>query len=169
VETAWKIVHRAAANHMAKRPAQAYRRGMVVAQQPVLVGVFWYVLIAFSPLVLLWLVLRVLPLLDAIRDRRAARRRSTGPQGYPVERLAADLRRLRAELINDPHDNYVRRTALFMAYDSVLRDMCARLEIPTELATAAPGPELELERLRAEAAIQEAGISLHGPRRRAQP
>ena len=142
---------------------------MVVAQQPILLGVIWYVLIAFSPLLLLWLALRVPRVLEAIKDRRAERLRASRPQGYPLERLAADLRRLRTELINDPPNNYVRRTALLMAYDSVLRDTCARLEIPTELATAAPGPDLELERLRAESAIQEAGVSLHVPRRRAQP
>ena len=56
-----------------------------------------------------------------------------------------------------------------MAYDSVLRDTCARLQIPTELGTVAAGQDQELERLRAESAIQEAGVSLHGPRRRAQP
>jgi hypothetical protein len=154
---------------LAERPAAAYRFVMMVAQQPILLGVIWYVLIAFSPLPLLWLAWRVPRVLDAIRDRRAARLRANRAQGYPLERLAADLRRLRSELINDPQDNYVRRTALLMAYDSVLRDTCARLEIPTELATAAPGPDLELERLRAESAIQEAGVSLRVPRRRAQP
>jgi len=142
---------------------------MVVAQQPVLLGVFWYVLIAFSPLALLWLAVRVPRVLDELRDRRAVRLRATRAHGYPLERLAADLRRLRGELINDPPTNNVRRTALLMAYDSVLKDICARLEISTELETAPDGPERELERLRAESAIQEAGVPLQVPRRRTQP
>jgi len=139
---------------------------MVVAQQPILLNVIWYLLVAFSPLILLWLALLMPRAYDAIKDRHATRQRARRPQGYPLERLAADLRRLRTELVNDPPNNYVRHTALLMAYDSVLRDTCARLEIPTELATAAPGPDLELERLRAESAIQEAGVRLHVPRRR---
>jgi hypothetical protein len=144
--------------------------GMVVAQQTIMLGVVWYVLIAFSPLALLWLAMRVPRVLDEIRDRRAARSRAGMAQGPPLERLAADLRRLRDELVNDPPTNNVRRTALLMAYDSVLRDTCARLQIPNELESAPAGPEREFERLRAEAAIQDAGIPLTFPRRRrAQP
>jgi hypothetical protein len=143
---------------------------MVVAVQPILINVVWYVLIAFSPLVLLLVGMQIPRVLDAVNDRRAQRRRASTPQGQPLEHLVADLRRLRTELINDPPTNNMRRTALLMAYDLVLQDVCARLEIPTELATEAPYSEREFERLRAESAIQEAGVSLHGPRRRrAQP
>jgi hypothetical protein len=142
---------------------------MVVAQQPVLINVVWYVLIASAPLILLWLAVRAPALVDELKDRRATRLRATRPHGPPLERLAADLRRLRAELVNDPHDNYLRRRALLMAYDSVLRDICARLEIPNGLLPENTGPDLEFERLRAESAIQEAGVSLHVPRRRTQP
>ncbi|MGH3992563.1 MAG: hypothetical protein ACRDSN_08870, partial [Pseudonocardiaceae bacterium] len=119
--------------------------------------------------VLLWVALWVPRAVDTLRDRRAGKARATRPKGYPLERLAADLRRLRAELINDPHDNYLRSTALLMAYDSELCDTCARLDIPTELANTPDGPDREFERLRAEAAIQEAGVSLHAPRWRTQP
>lgn len=143
---------------------------MVVAQQPVLLGVFWYLLVACSPLALLWLAVRIPRVIGPLNERRAARRLATRPQGYPLERLAADLRRLRAELINDPPTNNVRRTALLRAYDSVLRDTCARLQIPHALDdTPEASPEREFERLRAESAIQEAGVPLHVPRRRTQP
>jgi len=142
---------------------------MVVALQPILLGALWYLLVAFSPLVLLYLGLKGYRLYEAIKDRRAVRRRAREPQGPPLERLVADLRRLRAELIGDPPTNNVRRRALFMAYDSVLVDLCARMGIPTELDSDKPDPERELERLLAESAIQEAGVSLHVPRRRTQP
>jgi hypothetical protein len=142
---------------------------MVVAQQPILLGVVWYVLIAFSPLVLLVIGLQIPKVVDAIKDRRAAKRRAREPWGQPLERLVADLRRLRAEIIGDPPTNNVRRTALLIAYDGVLQDVCAVLEIPTAIGTAESDAEREMERLLAEAAIQEAGISLHVPRRRTQP
>ena len=142
---------------------------MVVAVQTILLGVVWYVLVAFSPLVLIWLGCRVAKLVEAIRDRRAQRRSSRLAQGESLQRLAADLRRLRAELVGGGPTNNIRHTALLIAYDSVLVDTCARLEIPTELAATPDGPERNLERLRAEAAIQEAGVSLHVPRWPAQP
>jgi len=155
-------------NRLANPAAAAYRRRMVVALQPILLGVISYVLIAFSPLVLIWLGLRLAKIIDAVRDRRAAHQRAASPPGQPLERLAADLRRLRAELTSGAPTNNLRHTALHMAYDSVLLDTCASLRIPTELATAA-GPDRDLERLRAEAAIQDAGVQLHTPHRRAQP
>lgn len=143
---------------------------MAVALHPIVISMVWYVLIVFSPLVLLLLGMRIPRVFDGVKDRRAVRRRATGPQGQPLERLVEDLRRLRAELINDPPTNNMRRTALLMAYDRVLLDVCARLEILTGLDTEASYQEREFERLRTESAIQEAGVSLHGPRRRrAQP
>ena len=142
---------------------------MVVAQQPFLLGVVWYLLIAFSPLVLLVVGLQIPKVVDAIKDRRAVRRRANAPWGQPLERLVSDLRRLRAELIGDPPTNNVRRTALLIAYDGVLQDLCTALQIPSGLGAATSDPERDLERLLAESAIQEAGISLHVPRRRTQP
>lgn len=141
---------------------------MVAAQQPIMLGVAWYVLIAFSPLLLLLVAVRVPRMIDSVRERRAARLHAALAQGPSLQRLVADLRRLRTELINDPPTNNVRRVALLMAYDSVLCDLCARLEISTAL-DGVVGPEQEFERLRAEAGIQEAGIPLVVPRRRAQP
>lgn len=136
---------------------------MLVAQQPVALGVFWYTLIAIAPVVLLWLALRLPRMVSAVRDRRAVRRREQTPQGLPIERLAVDLWRLRSELVTQPPANYVRRTALLSAYDTVLTATCARLEIRTELGTVSSWQDLELERLRAEAAIEQAGLPLVRP------
>jgi hypothetical protein len=136
---------------------------MLVAQQPVALGVLWYTLIAIAPVVLLWLGLRIPRMVAAVRRRRAARSREQVPQGLPIERLALDLWRLRSELLTQPPANYVRRTALLSAYDSVLAATCARLEIRTELGSVSSWQDLELERLRAEAAIEQAGLPLVRP------
>lgn len=133
---------------------------MVVAQQPVALGVMWYLLIVCTPLVLFWLAWRVPRAVFALRDRRAERRHIAMPQGAPLERLAWDLRRLRSELITQPPANSVRRTALLAAYDSVLSATCARLEIHTELGVVRGCHDRDLERLRAEAAIEQAGVPL---------
>ncbi|HEY0637039.1 MAG TPA: hypothetical protein VGD67_05275 [Pseudonocardiaceae bacterium] len=135
---------------------------MDLARQPVALGVLWYALIVLTPVALFWVAFRVPAILGRLRDRRAARRRAGAPQGEPLERLAADLRRLRAELVERPPETNVRRTALLLAYDSVLTAVCARLDIPTELDVAEPC-EREFERLRAEAAVELAGVPLVSP------
>jgi hypothetical protein len=133
---------------------------MVVALQPVVLGVIWYGLIVLTPVVLFWLALHVPDVIDEIRDRLATRRRAGQPQGPPIERLASDLRRLRTELVTQPPTTNVRRIALLSAYDSVLTATCARLDIDTELAVATNDRDRELERLRAEALIEQAGVPL---------
>lgn len=136
---------------------------MLVAQQPVALGVVWYTLIAVAPVALLLLALRMPRLVAAVRGRRSAKRAEPVSVGPPIELLAVDLWRLRSELVTQPPTNYVRRTALLSAYDSVLAATCARLEIRTELGSVSSWQDLELERLRAEAAIEQAGLPLVRP------
>ena len=94
------------------------------------------------------------------------------PSGPPLESLVADLRRLHREVCGPPPSTRVRRTALLAAYDDVLLSVCRVIEIPdpplldavTEGGTAgALDPDRGLARLRAEAAVQEAGIALDPP------
>ncbi len=135
-----------------------------MAQQPMALGVLWYALIVLAPIVLFWLALRVPRVVERVRDRRAREAAALRPNGPPIERLASDLRRLRSELVTHPPANNVRRTALLSAYDSVLAAMCQRLDIGTDLgATTSTRQDRELERLRAEAAIEEAGVPLGRP------
>jgi len=136
---------------------------MVVAQQPFALGVLWYALIVLAPVVLFWVALRVPRMVDEARDRRATRLLAQQPHGPPIERLAIDLRRLRSELVAQLPTNNVRRTALLSAYDSVLTAMCERLGIGTGLGSASTRQDRELERLRAEAAIEQAGVPLASP------
>ena len=134
-------------------------------------GVVWYVLIIAVPLALLWLAMRTPRTIGGMRDGWQARRRAreVRPQGPPIEKLAADLRRLRAERLYNPPTNNVRRKGLLMAYDSVLKQLCERLQIETALDSADSEFDLEVERLRTESAVQEAGVSLEVPRRYGRP
>jgi len=136
---------------------------MVVALQPLLDGAFWLVIIVVAPLGLLWVGLRIPKAVDAVRERRARRIAASQPQGAPLEKLAADLRRLRAELVYRKPTTNVRLTALVKAYDDVLESMCARLELPVNLSELPIGRDRDIERMRAEAAVEQAGIPLELP------
>jgi hypothetical protein len=139
---------------------------MVVAMQPLVTGVLWLALIVLAPSALFWVALRVPAWIEALRDRRAERLRITRPSGPPLEKLVADLRRLRAELVEHKPSNNVRLTALVQAYDDVLESLGARLELEIRLRELPIGRDRDLERLRAESAIQEAGVPIedHGRR-----
>lgn len=106
-------------------------------------------------------------------DRAAARRnrsrtadvaRTPLPPGphRPVERVAADLRRLAAELAVVPSGTPVaRRRGLLAAYDDVLVEAAEILEVPHELTTV-PHAVREVERLRVLAALEDAGLVVAG-------
>jgi hypothetical protein len=138
---------------------------MVVALQPLLVGALWLILIMAVPCLLLCFVLLAPRLFKTLRERRAARRPEQ-PQGPPVEKLAADLRRLRAELVYRRPTNNVSLTALMQAYDEVLEATCARLGLPAHVRELPIGLDRDIERLRTEAAVEEAGIPLEFPGQR---
>jgi hypothetical protein len=140
---------------------------MVAALQPLLVGAIWLAIIVITPSALFWVGLRIPKLVSAIRERRAAARQlDEQPKGVPLEKLAADLRRLRAELVYRKPATNLRLTALMEAYDDVLEATCARLELPSHLRELPIGRDRDIERLRTEATLQEAGISLEVPGRR---
>lgn len=77
-----------------------------------------------------WRVLRRRgPALRAWTCRDLAR-----PKGPPIERIAADLRRLRRELVvletGSRPGKALRLRAVSMAYDDALRAACVALEVP---------------------------------------
>ncbi|MBW0104940.1 hypothetical protein [Pseudonocardia sp. KRD291] len=143
----------------------------MAGDRSVLVGIVLFALIAFSPAVLLWLVLRLPRAVRVLWDRwrpappvRATR--------APLQDLVADLRRLHAEHRGPPPSTRVRRTAVLAAYDDVLLDVCAAVGIPDPplRATVTAGgtagaldADRSLARLRTEAAVEEAGIALQYP------
>ena len=80
------------------------------------------------------------------------------PHRRPVELVAADLRRLARELSMVPSGTPVaRRRGLLAAYDDVLCEAAATLEVPEHLTGASPGAR-ELERMRLLAALEAAGL-----------
>jgi hypothetical protein len=89
--------------------------------------------------------------------------RLVAPPGPPLERLAADLRRLRRDRI-DPHRSRVQREGARLAYEDVLRDTARALgidhQLPGNRAGRSGGLAHELELLRVEQAILDAGLVL---------
>jgi hypothetical protein len=99
----------------------------------------------------------------APRGRRSAPAGPPPPAPHrPVERVAADLRRLASELAVVPSGTPVaRRRGLLAAYDDVLVEAADILEVPHELTTVPPSAR-EVERLRLLAALEAAGLVVSG-------
>lgn len=143
----------------------------MAADGSVLTGVLLFAAIAFGPAAGLWVLLRVPRIAVAVWDRvRPAP--PPRPTGMPLETLVSDLRRLHREVCGAPPATRVRRTALLAAYDDVLLAVCRAVGVsdpPLRAAVDASGtagaldPDRGLARLRAEAAVQEAGIALDPP------
>lgn len=83
------------------------------------------------------------------------------PVGMPLERIAADLRRLRLEASHHPPGMPMAKfRGAVAAYDDALTDACRALGLWTELSTIPDGVERESERLRVEFELERAGIRL---------
>jgi hypothetical protein len=83
------------------------------------------------------------------------------PTGMRIERIAADLRRIRPLAMQPlPGMPMVRRRAIVAAYDDALLDACHALGVATELDRITDALERESERLRTEHQLAEAGVDL---------
>src|SRR5689334_9167630 len=83
------------------------------------------------------------------------------PGGMPIERIAADLRRIRPQALMPAEGTpMTRRRAVVAAYDEALLDACRALDVPTELDRITDALERESERLRTEAELARAGVEL---------
>jgi hypothetical protein len=82
--------------------------------------------------------------------------------GPPVEQLAVELRRLAVVLVDPRPVSSVRRFGVERAYDETLSKACGALGIEHRLDDARL-PDREFERLRVEAALEDAGLVLRGP------
>ena len=100
----------------------------------------------------------------AALGHRLARRRwppPDPPAGLPIERIARDARRLRAELLAiGPGTPMAHRVGVQQAYDDVLAEACSALGIPDTLTGMPAGTEREAERLLVEHRLAEAGLDL---------
>lgn len=81
------------------------------------------------------------------------------PAGRPLEQVAADLRRLSAQLARVPAGApMARRRGLQAAYDDVLVEAARLLEVPHSLDAVPPGRARDVERLRVQTALATAGL-----------
>ena len=81
-------------------------------------------------------------------------------QGAPLERLAADLRRLREVIRADAHRSAAQQLGNRLAYDQVLMQACTMLEIEHDLRENTTGMERDIERFRVEAELERAGVTV---------
>jgi hypothetical protein len=92
---------------------------------------------------------------------RRPRRPAEEPVHRPLERVAADLRRLAAQLAFVPAGVPVaRRRGLQAAYDDVLGEAAELLEVPHTMTLAPLGSARDAERMRVQAALAAAGLDL---------
>jgi hypothetical protein len=132
---------------------------------PFLLGLAIYVIAAASPIVMIWVLVRVIPaavdrVTDAVARRNPPDRDRISP--LPLELVVSQLRRLRRELRDAPPTTIVRAHALAAAYDDVLLDACHLVGVDAPLADADEA-ERPFARLLTEAALEAAGIALDPP------
>lgn len=110
----------------------------------------------------LWLFGSVHPRLPRLLWRRPAAAEQR-PVHRPLQDVAADLRRLSRQLGRVPAGApMARRRGLQAAYDDVLIEAAGQLELPTTLGGEVPGVARDVERLRLEAVLEDAGLALRG-------
>lgn len=86
------------------------------------------------------------------------------PSGRPIELIAADVRRIRAEVRRAPRGTPVAKLRGWIeAYDDVLVDACHALELPQRLRDLPDGTQRDLERERVERMLARAGLPLPPP------
>lgn len=80
---------------------------------------------------------------------------------HSIERVAADVRRMRRLLLTvSPRASAVRVNGLYLAYDYVLVEAADILQLPHRLEQLPLGGARDLERLQLEASLEEAGLLL---------
>ncbi|WP_409329053.1 hypothetical protein [Trujillonella humicola] len=90
---------------------------------------------------------------------RTRRRRAEDPVHRPLQQVAADLRRLAHQLALVPAGAPVaRRRGLQAAYDDVLVEAAALLEVPHAMTLTPAGPARDTERARLQAGLASAGL-----------
>jgi hypothetical protein len=115
-------------------------------------------LLGALPVVLLVASGRLYRWLAVPRGPRGSRPRAARPC-RPIEQVAADLRRLRRQLELVPAEAPgARGRALLAAYDDVLSEAAALLDVPEALRSTPEGWDRDSERLQVEARLAGAGL-----------
>ncbi|OXM62335.1 hypothetical protein [Amycolatopsis vastitatis] len=121
----------------------------------VVVNLIFFAVVCVAPTVLFWCALRVPKLVGRIRERRA----KPQPEGPPIERVAADLRRVHRLLAGYPSGTpAARRFGTRQAYDELLTVACRQVGVPHRLGELPEGMDREIERLRVEQSLRERGL-----------
>lgn len=111
-----------------------------------------------APSLLFWGMLRVPRVVDAL-GAFVRGRRLPEPSAPPIEQLAADLRRVHRALVDfPPGTSAVKRYAARQAYDELLVQTCDAVDVRHRLDCTAEGIDRDIERLRVEEALREAGV-----------
>jgi hypothetical protein len=117
------------------------------------------VVVVIAPTLLFWGLLQVPRTVDAIGAYVRKRRQGPATAQPPIEQLAADLRRVHRTLAEFPPGTpAVRRRATREAYDALLVQACAAVDVPHRLDILCEGMDREVERLRVEESLREAGV-----------
>lgn len=125
-----------------------------------LANVLLFAVAVLAPTLLFLVLLRVPRAVDGI-GALVRRRRTPPPAAPPIERLTADLHRVHRTLAEYPPGTpNVRRCATRDAYDALLVQACAAVDVPHRLDRRLGGMERELERLRVEEALRRAGLTI---------
>ncbi|MDT7803388.1 MAG: hypothetical protein QOI78_6821 [Actinomycetota bacterium] len=122
----------------------------------VLGNLILFAVVCIAPTVLFWCALRLPGVV-----RRAREKRQPAPQGPPIERVAADLRRVHRLLVDYPSGTpAARRYGTRQAYDELLTQACRQIGVPHRLAELPEGMDREIERLRVEQSLRESGLAV---------
>src|SRR3954464_13840871 len=140
----------------AGRVSRAYHRGMDGAGG-VLANLILFAVVCIAPTVLFWCALHVPKLVGWIREKRAGPQ----PEGPPIERVAADLRRVHRLLAGYPSGTpAARRLGTRQADDELPTQACRQVGVPHRLAELPEGMDREIERLRVEESLRECGLAV---------
>jgi hypothetical protein len=135
-------------------------------------GITKLAMAAVFPVLLLYLTLhlgkvgrgalRVLRFLRIVPEPKPA----PPPPRVPLEQIVADLCRLStAQRDVPPEASKARKHGLLLAYDDVLGKAALALDVPHALADLPLGMDRDLERMRVEGELRDAGLRF-GPRKR---
>ncbi|WP_033291566.1 hypothetical protein [Amycolatopsis jejuensis] len=116
-----------------------------------------FAVVSVAPSALFWAALKLPAGYRWLRGLRTA----PVPAGPPLERVAADLRRVRRTLAQFPSGTpAARRIGTRQAYDELLVTACREVGVVHRLDGLPEGVERDLERLRVEDSLSREGLVL---------